>query len=198
MENKLLEHGYNVVNESYPSTSHDIESLTEDHIPAFIESCPDSSTIHFVTHSLGGILVRQYLDAHTLKELGKVVMLAPPNKGSEITDNMKDNFLYKAINGPAGLELGTDSASVPNVLGPAEFELGIIAGTSTVNPILSTMLPNPDDGKVSVESTKLVGMKDHIEVAVSHTFIMNDEEVIDQVIYFLKQGIFADPADLKK
>jgi pimeloyl-ACP methyl ester carboxylesterase len=190
MAQKLSDRGYFVVNESYPSTDYDIETLANDIIPKSIVACPDSAQIHFVTHSLGGILVRQYLEDHALLNLGRVVMLAPPNKGSEITDEMKDNILYQTINGPAGLQLGTDSSSVPNLLGPATFELGIIAGTKTVNPILSQMLPNPDDGKVSVESTKLEGMSDHIEVPYSHTFIMNKDDVIDQVIHFLEHGTF--------
>ena len=186
----MNEEGYFVINKSYPSTKHDIETLANDIIPRSVASCPDSSQVHFVTHSLGGILVRQYLSEHSVTNLGRVVMLAPPNKGSEITDEMKDNVLYKTVNGPAGLQLGTDSLSVPNQLGPANFELGIIAGTKTVNPILSQMLPNPDDGKVSVESTKLNGMADHIEVPYSHTFIMNKDDVIEQVIHFLKNGSF--------
>ena len=190
IEQKLSEKGYKVVNESYASTKYEIETLAEDIIPTSIALCPDSSQIHFVSHSLGGILIRQYLSENSLPNLGRVVMLAPPNRGSEITDELKENFLYKAVNGPAGLQLGTDSSSVPNQLGPAEFELGIIAGTKTVNPILSQMLPNPDDGKVSVESTKLEGMADHIEVPFSHTFIMNKNEVIEQVIYFLEHGAF--------
>ncbi|MEP0006200.1 MAG: alpha/beta hydrolase [Balneola sp.] len=190
MEQKLNEEGYFVINKSYPSTKHDIETLANDIIPRSVASCPDSSQVHFVTHSLGGILIRQYLSEHSVTNLGRVVMLAPPNKGSEITDGMKDNVLYKTVNGPAGLQLGTDSLSVPNQLGPANFELGIIAGTKTVNPILSQMLPNPDDGKVSVESTKLNGMADHIEVPYSHTFIMNKDDVIEQVIRFLKNGSF--------
>jgi len=190
MEQKLNEEGYFVINKSYPSTKYDIETLANNIIPRSVASCPDSSQVHFVTHSLGGILIRQYLSEHSVTNLGRVVMLAPPNKGSEITDEMKDNILYKAVNGPAGLQLGTDSSSVPNQLGPANFELGIIAGTKTVNPILSQMLPNPDDGKVSVESTKLSGMTDHIEVPYSHTFIMNKDEVIEQVIHFLENGSF--------
>lgn len=190
MEQKLNEEGYFVINKSYPSTKHDIETLANDIIPRSVASCPDTSQVHFVTHSLGGILVRQYLSERSVTNLGRVVMLAPPNKGSEITDEMKDNVLYKTVNGPAGLQLGTDSLSVPNQLGPANFELGIIAGTKTVNPILSQMLPNPDDGKVSVESTKLNGMADHIEVPYSHTFIMNKDDVIEQVIHFLKNGSF--------
>lgn len=190
LEKNLNDQGYFVINESYPSTKHDIEILADSVISKSIASCPNSSQIHFVSHSLGGILIRQYFDKNTLHNQGRVVMLAPPNKGSEITDQLKDNILYKSINGPAGLQLGTDSTSIPNQLGPADFELGIIAGTKTVNPILSQMLPNPDDGKVSVESTKLEGMSDHIEVPYSHTFIMQKDEVIKQVIYFLKHGMF--------
>lgn len=190
MEQNLNEEGYFVINNSYPSTKHDIETLANDIIPESVALCPDSSQIHFVSHSLGGILIRQYLSEHPVSNLGRVVMLAPPNKGSEITDEMKDNLIYKTINGPAGLQLGTDSMSVPNQLGPANFEVGIIAGTKTVNPILSQMLPNPDDGKVSVESTKLSGMADHIEMPYSHTFIMNKDDVIEQVIHFLENGSF--------
>lgn len=190
MEKKLTEKDYLVVNESYPSTKYDIETLANDIIPTSINKCADSDTIHFVTHSLGGILVRQYFSTDSLSNLGRVVMLAPPNKGSDVTDKLKDNFVYKTINGPAGLELGTDSTSIPNSLGSVDFELGVIAGTRTVNPILSTMLPNPDDGKVSVESTKVKGMTDHIEVPVSHTFILRKDEVIRQVIYFLENGEF--------
>ncbi len=190
MEHVLSDSGYVVVNNSYPSTKYAIDSLARKVIPTSIKECPDSSTIHFVTHSLGGILVRQYLSTDSLSTLGRVVMLAPPNNGSEITDELKDNILYEWINGPAGQELGTDSSSVPKSLGPVTYEVGIIAGTKTVNPILSTMLPNPDDGKVSVESTKLEGMKDHLEVPVSHTFILRKEEVINQVIHFLENGKF--------
>lgn len=190
MEHALQDSGFVVVNYSYPSTKHDIETLAGDIIPRSIKECPEGSPIHFVTHSLGGILVRQYFESDSLDIPGKVVMLAPPNHGSEVTDKLKDNWFYRTINGPAGLELGTDSLSTPNQLGPANFELGIIAGTRTVNPILSTMLPNPDDGKVSVESTKLEGMKDHLEVPYSHTFILRKNVVIEQVVYFLKQGNF--------
>jgi len=190
MEETLSDSGYVVVNNSYPSSKFEIEKLAEDAISSSILECADSNKIHFVTHSLGGILVRQYLSSNSIYNLGRVVMLAPPNKGSEITDNLKDNFVYKIVNGPAGLQLGTDSTSVPNKLGPADFEVGIIAGNNTVNPILSTMLPNPDDGKVSVESTKLEGMTDHIEMPVSHTFILSDDGVISQVIHFLRKGVF--------
>lgn len=190
MEHVLQDSGFVVVNKSYPSTKHTIEELAEENLLNFIAECPENSTIHFVTHSLGGILVRQYLEVNQIENMGRVVMLAPPNKGSEVTDRLKDWWLYKTINGPAGIQLGTDSLSTPNQLGPAVFDLGIIAGTETVNPILSTMLPNPDDGKVSVENTKLEGMTDHMQVPVSHTFILRNKTVIDQVIHFLDHGEF--------
>ena len=190
MEEFLSQSGYEVINDYYASTEFKIEELAIDIIPKSVSKCPEKTTIHFVTHSLGGILIRQYLSTNSVENIGKVVMLAPPNKGSEITDRLKDLALYDFINGPAGMQIGTDSLSIPNKLGPANFDVGIIAGNTTVNPILSTMLPNPDDGKVSVESTRLEGMKDHIEVAVSHTFIMNDKIVIEQVLFFLKNGSF--------
>lgn len=193
LEHALTDSGYTVINDSYPSTKHDIETLASDFIPVSIKKCPNSETIHFLTHSMGGILVRQYLSSDSLANLGRVVMPVPPNGGSEITDRLKENMLYKLINGPAGEQLGTDSVSVPNSLGPADFKLGVIAGTRSVNPILSTMLPNPDAGKVSVESTRLKGMSDHIELPVSHTFMMRDKAVIDQVIHILDHGEFKKP-----
>ena len=122
-------------------------------------------------------------------------MLGPPNKGSQVTDKLKNVPGYKLINGPAGMQLGTDLESVPVKLGRAEFEVGVIAGTRSINLILSTMLPNPDDGKVSVENTKLEGMADHITVPVSHPSIMKNEKVISQAIFFLKNGRFKKSAE---
>ena len=98
---------------------------------------------------MGGILVRQYLLLNTIENLGHVVMLGPPNKGSQVVDKLYKVPGFKLINGPAGMQLGTGELSVPNILGPANFKVGIIAGTRSINLILSSMLPNPDDGKVS-------------------------------------------------
>ena len=111
--------------------------------------CPPNAKIHFVTHSLGGILVRAYLQTKPIDNLGNVVMLGPPNKGSHIVDKLGRLPGFKWVNGPAGLQLGTDAQSVPNQLGPAHFNVGVIAGTRSINLFLSTMLPSPDDGKVS-------------------------------------------------
>lgn len=186
---------YRVVNVDYPSRQFPIATLTELAIPPALASCREHpiDSIHFVTHSLGGILVRQYLSEHSIPELKHVVMLAPPNKGSEVVDHLKDLPPFEWLNGPAGEELGTDVGSLPNKLGPVNFDVGVIAGTRSVNLLLSLYLPNPDDGKVSVESTKIEGMHDFITLPVSHPFIMKDEAVIDQIIYYLHHGHFFHP-----
>jgi len=147
--------------------------------------------VHFVTHSLGGILVRQYLLHHQIDNLGRVVMLGPPNKGSEVVDKLRDFPGFRFINGEAGLEMGTGESSVPNKLGAANFDLGIIAGTRSVNLILSRMIPGTDDGKVSVENTRLEGMRDHLQMKVTHPFMMRNAKVIEQVIHYLETGRFS-------
>ena len=195
MAESLQEAGFLVVNHDYPSTDYPIEELSRSVIREAIGKCPKASKVHFVGHSLGGILVRYFFEHYDLPDLGRVVMLGPPNKGSEVVDAMAEIPGFELINGPAGLQLGTEKTSIPNSLGAVDFEVGIIAGSKSINLILSTMLPNPDDGKVSVESTKLEGMTDHITVPVSHPFLMKDEEVIRQTIHFLKYGQFQETAD---
>lgn len=184
--------GYQVANVDYPSREKTIEELTPIAIQDGLNACNrDSVTkIHFVTHSMGGILVRYYLHEHSINKLGHVVMLAPPNQGSEVVDNMVNIPGFKWFNGPAGIQLGTDKYSVPKNLGPVNYSVGVVAGTRTFNPILSQFLPNPDDGKVSVANTKVEGMTDFLMVDVSHPFIMRDTEVIRQVITYLETGTF--------
>jgi triacylglycerol lipase len=190
MEGQLEKSGYIVVNFDYPSTQFNIDYIANYYLPNAVEQCKKNVIVNFVTHSLGGIVLRKYLSHNKLEHLGRVVMLGPPNKGSEIVDKLKDVPGFKFINGPAGLELGTDKVSVPNLLGAVTYPVGVIAGSSTINPILSQMLPKPNDGKVSVESTKLEGMADHIIMPVSHPFLMRNNEVIRQVKIFLKTGRF--------
>ena len=191
----LQAHQYLVVNVDYPSREFPIATLTEKAIPPALAKCRQHSIsgIHFVAHSLGGILVRQYLSQEDIPELKRVVMLAPPNKGSQVVDRLKSLPPFNWINGPAGRELGTAPTSLPNSLGPVDFELGVIAGTTSINFILSLYLPNPDDGKVSLENTKVEGMNDFISLPVSHPYIMKDEAVMQQTVYFLQHGKFIQP-----
>ena len=120
--------------------------------------------------------------------VARVVMLGPPNHGSEIVDEWGDWKLFMQLNGPAGARLGRDGIvrELPNV----DFDLGIIAGSRSLNPYYSYLITGADDGKVSIEATKVAGMKDHIVLPVTHTFMMNNAEVLNQALHFFQNGYF--------
>lgn len=186
---RLTEAGYRVLNIDYPSRDYSIEELAEQTITDALAQC-EGMPVSFVTHSMGGILVRQFLSNHSIENLNKVVMLGPPNKGTEIVDKLAHLPGFSFVNGEAGAQLGTGALSLPNQLGKANFDVGIIAGTQSINLILSSLIPDTDDGKVSVESTKVDGMNDHIAMPTTHVFMMRNKAVIEQVIHYLKQGKF--------
>ncbi len=192
LDKALSESGYLVRNTAYPSTEKPINELALEVIPAAVENCNEAGDrpIHFVTHSLGGIMIRYFLGTNELDNLGRVVMLSPPNQGSEVIDKLSDVPGFTTIHGPAGVQLGTDEDDVPSQLGPATFDVGIITGNRSINLFLSMMIPGPDDGKVSIERAKLEGMSDFLVVPHSHPFIMKRKLVIRQVLYFLKHGRF--------
>ena len=185
--------GYVVKNLGYPSRRQPIEALSPEAVGRGIDACRASHTsqIHFVTHSLGGILVRYYLSKNTVPDLGKVVMLAPPNRGSEVVDDFSSLPGFAYINGPAGNQLGTSSSSIPNTLGPVTYPVGVIAGTVTVNPILSGSFDEPNDGKVSLSSARVEGMTDFIVLPTSHPFITKNDRAIQQALHFIANGQFA-------
>lgn len=190
IEAELKARGYHTINLSYPSTRFSIEELAAEFLhPVVAELNRSGARVHFVTHSMGGILVRYYLETHPVKRLGRVVMIAPPNQGVEVADRYGDWELFRRATGPAGQQLGTGQTSLPRALGPVRYELGVIAGKKGGN-ILSCMIPGDDDGIVSVASTKVQGMRDFLILDQNHYFIKQDENAIQQTALFLATGHF--------
>jgi len=185
--------GYRVIDVDYPSTHHGIETLANEQLAPALEhvAFDPAQPVHFVTLSMGGIIARAYLKKHRPPNLGRVVMLAPPNHGSEVADFFQSWPLFRNRFGPAGLELTTDADSTPNQLGPADYEVGVIAGDySALDPWFAWMFSGPNDGKVSVESAKLEGMTDFVVVRASHYLIMKDATALQLAERFLRTGQF--------
>lgn len=174
----LAENDYRVINVDYPTRAGSVQSLVEENLKAELEEgyTQEGQSIHFVTHSMGGVMVRQLLASNEIENLGRVIMLAPPNKGSVAADSWSKSKIISGIMGPALEQMTTSENSLVKTLPPPYYELGIIAGE--------------DDGKVSIKQTKLEPMNDFLVVKVGHTFIMNNEEVIDSTLNFLTKGEF--------
>ncbi|MBI4626663.1 MAG: alpha/beta fold hydrolase [Verrucomicrobia bacterium] len=214
----LRHEGYDVVNVSYPSRHQPIETLATEWLPAQLRAAaqapapavaiarpPDPTRtaapaaavprVHFVTHSMGGIVVRLWLrECGAPANLGRVVMLAPPNAGSELSDRLRSNVFFRWFMGRNGRRLGTGADSLPRTLGPwpaTSSDLGIIAGDRPLTPLMASWLPAPSDGKVTVAATHLAGERDHVVLHYSHTWIGWRRETIAQMIAFLRDGRFA-------
>jgi pimeloyl-ACP methyl ester carboxylesterase len=185
--------GYIPFNLSYPSMDFPVDELSTQIWKGIQEACPDpSKKIHFVVHSLGALITRFILSQHSIPNLGRVVMIAPPNHGTEVSDFLSRFNWYKKKFGPAGMELVTGASGIASQLPQkVDYDLGIIAGNRTVDPLFTWfILPSPGDGKVTIESTKLDGMRDHIIVPASHPHITNKAITAYQVAYYLKFGKF--------
>jgi hypothetical protein len=189
----LKHRGYRVINLRYPTARLSIQQISDRYLAPLLESetVTKARRVDFVTHSQGGILLRQYLSGRALTNLGRVVMLAPPNHGSELSDRLQANPVTRALLGPGFLELGTAPDSLPNRLGPIQFDCGVIAGDRSLNPFLSSFLPGPNDGKVTVASARMPGLADFLVVHNSHTWLMWRSRTLNAVSRFLESGHFA-------
>lgn len=178
IENVLKDSGYMVINLNYPSRKDKIENLANIYLKKNLkEQCPDHSRqIHFVTHSLGGIVVRYFLANNKLKNLGRVIMVAPPNKGAKLADFFSRFSIANEIAGPALKQLKTGTRSLPNRILPPKYEVGIIAGKY--------------DMKVPANYAKLKNVKDFLLVPSAHTFIMRARKVTAGILKFLETGRF--------
>jgi hypothetical protein len=187
---RLSDAGFVVDNLDYPSTRASFPDLVSRLASRVDARAPTCATMHFVTFSMGGLVVRGYLDARRPERLGRVVMLGPPNHGTQLVDRLGGTWLFRTVFGAVATRLGTQSGSLPNTLGPPDYPLGIIAGDRAVNPVGWLLLPSPHDGTVSVASARLDGMTDVLIVHRSHTFMMRAPEVAAQTIAFLRHGRF--------
>lgn len=191
VEFHLKNEGYKVINIQYPSTEYKIQTLAEEYLKPEVDKCGDRDRIHFVTHSLGGIITRYYLQKYNTENLGRVVMLSPPNQGTEIADTVADFRLVEWTHGPVIEQLQTEADFIEK-LEPVDYEVGIITGNKSYNFLNSLLIPGEDDGKVGIDNAKVTNMEDFLVVPRTHTFIMNSEYVLKQIDAFLSRGTFDD------
>lgn len=192
--------GYKTLNILYPSREQRLEGLS-DFVHNKIITCPhysENTTINFVTHSMGGLITRYYIAREKPKNLGKVVMLGPPNTGSEFADWLSETEIlapiFKTVFGPASQQLKTDYEHID---GDITYPLGVIAGNMSINPLAPWVLDGEHDGIVPVERTKIEGMKDHIVMAATHSFMMFNTDVMKQALHFLQNEVFDHAANAK-
>ncbi len=193
LANFLRQQGYAVVNVGYPSRKYPVETLARLCIPPAIAELRQDyrvGSIHFVTHSMGGILLRCFLSVEPLADLGRVVMLSPPNQGSELVDLLRRSGWFRSFFGPAACQLGTAAMDLPRQLGPFRGTVGIITGDQAGISPFSRLFPGPHDGKVSVARAQLPDMTDFLRVPYGHSWVMNHRSVREQVVAFLECGRF--------
>ena len=185
-----------VHNLGYPSRRAPIEELAED-VGHRVSVLAGDRPVDVVTHSMGGIVLRAAVASGIVPAdaVRRVVMLAPPNHGSELADRLKDYRVYRLALGPAGQQIGTGEHSVPRRLPPPPFEVGIIAGRRATNALFARVMGEESDGKVTVASAQLDGMRELVVVDRSHTFIMWAPDVLAHIFAFLETGRFVSDRD---
>lgn len=191
LENSLAGAGFEVHNIGYPSNDETPAQLVARVSAAINDCCANNDrTVHFVGHSLGGLLIRAYLAAGLPDNLGRVVLLGTPNHGSELAD-LEDGLpgTMLELAGPTAQMLGTGPDGFAASLPPPDFEVGVIAGTRDAL-VTNEWLPLPNDSMVSLESAKLEGMSDFRQFNLTHWGLRNNPAVAEATIAFLNAGRF--------
>ncbi len=202
MSELIEEQGYQVCVVDYPTLrqplDHTLDSSTQE-----IERClakvttnPEQSTnrqkVHFVGHSLGGLVIRSYLASHPelvdSVEMGEVVFVGTPNQGSDVADFFARSWLLSTL-GETAESLTTHNDSFPNQLPQPTYDFGVIAGTASY-PLFNGLFDEPNDGLVSVKSTKLTGMKDFALVDRKHDRLRRDPYVTELIVNYISTGAF--------
>ena len=184
----------------YPSTRVPI-AQSAGYLNSVIESLTGVSKISFVAHSMGGLVVRQYLKEHADPRIYRMVMLGTPNSGAELADMLKRNVIFRTVYGPGGQELVTDPNGTISGLPTPAMEFGVIAGGKGDERGFNPLLPGDDDGTVTVASARLAGATDFLRVAKLHTFLLSDKTAIEAVKCFIEHGRFSlerDPSPIGK
>ncbi|MBN1465084.1 alpha/beta fold hydrolase [candidate division KSB1 bacterium] len=192
LEQALLAQGYNVCRVDYPSTQYDVQTLADRAIGEAIRRCEraGSDTLYFVAHSLGAILARHFLQENDLSRLGRIVFICPPNHGTELIDRFAWCRLFRKVNGPAGMQLSASPDGLVASLEIPDYPFAVVMSARSINPLASAFIPGRDDGRVSMESAKLTGMRDFVLVQAHHHNSMRKQETIRQVIHLLERGEF--------
>lgn len=191
LANSLHQAGYTTVSVPYGSFRYNLEDIAIQ-VSAAVDSWIQAGRkVHFVTHSLGGVVLRQILmtslKGHEQVNMGRVVMLAPPNHGSEIVDWLGKGPL-KYLLGPAGTFLSSEYMAGYSSHFPVEIESAVIMGNRSALPLFRKLLEEENDGIVSVEKGRLEGVKEFKIVHADHTFISSEPEVLTMIQHFLKTG----------
>ena len=185
--------GYEVHNLDYPSKTVPLPELGPRWLAAKLAELgvDHAPRLHFVTHSMGGLIVRGYLAAHRPGNLGRVVTIVPPHHGSAVSDKLRRLPIIWRIIGRNLGALGTGPDAYWRTLPQrADFELGVIAGSFALNPLGWFLLARPNDGTVAESSTRLDGMTDHLTLPSNHTLILFRRRTAMQAIAFLRTGRF--------
>jgi pimeloyl-ACP methyl ester carboxylesterase len=194
---------YTVLNMSYATT----RGRIEDHAAALARVVrnldPGVTEVNFVAHSLGNIVVRRFLyDYERQSEpnpirprVKRIVMLGPPNRGSQLAQRFPHSMLVRLVAGSSTVELAKNWTSLQQRLATPRCQFGIIAGGQGDDDGRNGLLEGDDDLIVTVEETKLAGARDFAVLPVYHGVIMLDRRVREYTLRFLQHGYFRSDAD---